>query len=1146
MRRISTIGAIAAVAAVLGVLSAGALAAAPAPHWTIISQPAPSYFHAGDKGDFYEVIAVNDGGAATSGEITITDTLPAGVTATAVFASAQPAEKPHSFGGVEMGCPAVPLTGTVTCSTESSVPAGRIVVMKVDVEVPEGASGSLANSATVAGGGASPASASNSTPVVAPSQTVPYGVSLVSDISSADGELDTQGGSHPLAFTTLLAFDVGSVVTSGIGGECESGGAQTPSCAQSGPESKEVEVALPPGMVGNPTAIPRCSQAEFHQNTFRGCPADTQVGAAYLFFYGAGNHMQYSPIYNIEPPEGQPAELGFSVSLFGHEPMFFHVRSDGDYGLTADVSNITEQDPVRAAAFTIWGVPAAEVHNEMREAQNNCDPSLGCASGLSAKPFLRLPTSCTGSPTLGLASDSWQAPESLPATLATAQLPAMTGCESLSFEPVFTVVPSSDQPAAPAGYSLHLQVPQNEAPEGLSTSDVRDVEVAMPEGTTISPSSANGLVACSEAQFGAHSASAGECPAQAKIATARVTTPLLEKPLTGSLYVGVPECAPCSPEQSENGELVKLLLEVHGSGVVVKLVGHTRINQASGRVTAVFAENPQLPFDDLEVSIEGGPDAPLVNPGECGPVAAAARLTPWSSASSVSTPAPAFTIAGCAPPAFMPSLHAGATDTAQAGRFTGLSVTIARPDGQQDLRSVSVATPPGLLGRLAGVELCGSAQAESGTCAADSEIGSASVTLGPGSQPLTIGGGRVYLTGPYAGSPFGLAVVVPAQAGPFTLQGTTGLGTVVVRAGISVDPHTTALTVSSAAIPRELDGIPLRVQSVTVDVNRPNFVFNPTNCDPLRIGAAVTSYTGGSANPSTPFQAADCAALPFKPSFTASTQAKTSRLGGASLTVKVKQAPGEADIHKVDLQLPKALPSRLSTLRKACSEAQFDANPAGCPAESAIGTGTAVTPVLRAPLSGPAYLVSHGNAAFPDVEYVLQADERGGVVEIVLDGTTQIKDGITYSHFETVPDAPIDSFETTLPEGPHSVFTTIDPGATNLCAQKLAMGLTLVGQNGAVVKREPRIEATGCRYALTVSSHAIRHGVLVLHVVVPAAGALSAGGRGLRAASRSSAGRETLTLAVKRTRARALSSSVTLRFRATSGKRLARSLRVRF
>ncbi len=1142
--RRTAIASVVAVAAALGALCASAVATAP--HWTIISQPAPSYFHAGDKGDFYEVIAVNDGSAATSGEITITDTLPTGVTATAVFARAQQPETPHSAINGEMSCPTAPLTGTVTCTTENTVPAGKIVVMKIDVEVPEGASGNLANSVTVAGGGAPPATASNSTPLVAPSQTVPYGVSLVSDITGAGGELDTQAGSHPLAFTTLLAFSVGSVVTSGEGSECELGGLPTPSCAQPGPEAKDVEVALPAGMVGNPTAVPLCSQAAFHRNTFRGCPADTQVGAAYLFFYGPGSHMQYSPIYNVEPPEGQPAELGFSVSLFGHEPMFFHVRSDGDYGLTADVSNITEQDPVRAAAFTIWGVPAAEVHNELREAQDNCDPFLGCPSGLAPKPFLRLPTSCSGSLTLPLASDSWQSPEAQPATVATAPVPAMMGCESLSLEPQFTVVPSSDQAAAPAGYAVHLKVPQNEAPEGLSTPDVRDVEVAMPDGTAISPSSANGLVACTEAQFGAHNSSAGECPAQAKIATVRVATPLLEKPLTGSLYVGSPECAPCSPEQSESGQLVKLLLEAKGSGVVVKLIGHTRINQTSGRLTAVFTENPQLPFEDLEVSVEGGPDAPLVNPSECGPAAAAARLTPWSSTNAVSTPAPAFPTSGCAPAAFTPSLRAGATDSAQAGRFTGLSVTIARPDGQQDLRTVSVATPPGLLGRLAGAELCGSTQAESGTCPADTEIGSASVTLGPGSLPLTIGGGRVYLTGPYAGSPFGLAVVVPAQAGPFTLQGTTGLGTVVVRAAISVDPHSAALTVSSAAIPRQLNGIPLRVQSVTANVNRPNFLFNPTSCDPLRIGAVVTSYAGGSANPSTPFQATDCAALPFEPSFTASTQAKTSRIGGASLTVKVKQAPGEANIHKVDLQLPKVLPSRLSTLRKACSEAQFNANPAGCPAESAIGTGTAVTPVLRAPLRGPAYLVSHGNAAFPDVEYVLQADERGGVLEIVLDGTTQIKGGITYSHFETVPDAPIDSFETTLPEGPHAVFTTLDPGRTNLCAQKLALPLTLAGQNGALVRREPRIEVTGCRYALTVSSHAIRRGALMLHVVVPAAGTLSASGHGLRTTSRSAGGRETLALAVKQTRAGAQSRSVTLRFRAITGKRLARSLRVRF
>ena len=327
------------------------------------------------------------------------------------------------------------------------------------------------------------------------------------------------------------------------------------------------------------------------------------------------------------------------------------------------------------------------------------------------------------------------------------------------------------------------------------------------------------------------------------------------------------------------------------------------------------------------------------------------------------------------------------------------------------------------------------------------------VTAGAGSEPLEESG-RIYLTGPYNGGPFGESVVIPAVAGPFNL------GDVVVRGSIRIDPNTAQASIVSNPFPTVVDGVPVRVRTVNVEVNRPAFTFNPTDCDSQAVTATVSAAQGGSAAVSSPFAVTGCATLPFKPAFTVSTRGKTSRVDGASLVVKVAQKPGEANIHLVHLAFPKVLPARLSTLRGACTEAQFEANPSGCPAGSVIGSGTAVTPVLSVPLSGPAYLVSHGGAAYPDVVFVLQGDG----VTIDLTGATDIKKGIAYSTFETVPDAPVTSFEARLPEGPHAVFGANLPAKAkgSFCGRTLTVPTTIDGQNGAVVKQSTKLKVTGC------------------------------------------------------------------------------------
>ena len=398
---------------------------------------------------------------------------------------------------------------------------------------------------------------------------------------------------------------------------------------------------------------------------------------------------------------------------------------------------------------------------------------------------------------------------------------------------------------------------------------------------------------------------------------------------------------------------------------------------------------------------------------------------------------------------------------------------LSRESGSQHFGALNVSMPAGLTGKLAGVQECSDAQLAaaaaranpgegavelaSPSCPQSSEVGN--VTVGAGSGSPVLVGGHAYLAGPYKGAPLSLAIITPAVAGPFDL------GTVVVRSALFIDPVTAQVTVRSDAFPTILQGIPLDIRSVAISIDRPAFILNPTSCEPMSVTGQSISTTGQAANLSSRFQVGGCAGLAFKPSLTASTVGKTSKASGASLTVKVAQQPGEANIHKVDLTIPTVLPARLTTLQKACTEAQFAANPAGCPPESFIGTAKAVTPILGVPLTGPAILVSHGGAAFPDVVFLLQGDERGGVIRIELDGKTDIKKGVTYSRFETVPDAPITSFETNLPQGPHSVLSANG----NLCAGKLAIPTELTGQNGAKVTQSTALTVTGCPKAKTLT-----------------------------------------------------------------------------
>ncbi len=1053
--------------------AAEAQAAPAAPHWSILSQSEPSRFRAGDTADAYRLIARNDGAVATRGTVTLSDILPEKVAASELTARAEGANGSGSPRS-ELSCTALP----VACTYEEGASRGPLapgttIVMTIKVSVANDVQATeLENLAMVSGGGAASASTMQATSVGGTS--MPFALSyFTTELTDGSGEADTQAGSHPFELTASLAYGISSRELPSE----KNGGRESPLSTTS---AKDLEVALPPGLIGDPSAVPRCGQQEFQAQERLDCPVDTQVGTLTAYFYGTFPSAVF-PVYDVVPPPGQPVELGFTIAGIGHVPLFFQIRNDDaaghdEYRLAARLNNIPEAGPLQGAILALWGVPADGAHDLEREGTTGqgrqlqhefCKPKVDfkngeeerviCPSGVAARPFLTLPSSCQAKKLpVGVFTDSWQGQsEEFPSAGQTPPtLGPLTGCERLSFTPLLTVQPENPQAGAPSGYTVHLHIPQNEDPTGLATPDLKDAVVTLPPGTVVSPSAGNGLQGCSEEQFEVHRLATASCPAASTIGKVQIATPLLAAPLEGQVFLGEPSCEQaCSASDAREGRLVRLFVQAQGSGVTIKLVGSVAIDQATGDLTATFANDPQLPLEDLKLTLDGGPGAPLANASTCGvALAASSQLTPYSSETPVQQPSEPFELTGCTPPQFHPAFVAGTTNN-QAGAFSPTTVTVARADSDEDLQRIAVRLAQGLWAMVSQVQRCAEAQAQAAACAPQSRVGSVSVLAGPGADPLLLNG-SVYLTGPYEGAPFGLAIVVPAVAGPLNL------GTIAVRAALEVDPTTGALTISSDALPQSIDGVPLQIKTVSVDVDRAGFTFNPTDCNRLAIAGTLTSAQGATAAVSSPFQAANCATLAFKPKLTALTHARPSKADGAYLHVKVVSGSGQANIAKLKVDLPKQLPSRLQTLHKACPAGVFEANPAACPPGSVVGTATVVTPVLNNPLSGPAYLVSHGGEAFPDLEIVLQGE---GVL-LRLDGQTSIRRGITSSTFKALPDAPISTFDLVLAAGPHSALGANLPAKAkgSMCDQKLAMPVAITGQNGAVVKATTTIAVSGC------------------------------------------------------------------------------------
>jgi hypothetical protein len=921
----------------------------------------------------------------------------------------------------------------------------------------------------------------------------------------------TQAGSHPWGLTTTFEFATKS--------ELDGNPGQWPTR-----EPKNIVVALPPGFVGNPMAVPRCSLTD--ALALGECPSASQVGVYRVSWLGGKESI--GQIADVVPERGQSAEFAFlnpykiSAVLTGH--LVRIPASPGrpaSYGLTVVSGGIPTVQLYRVEA-TFWGVPSDPSHDLMRgltcsrvhhTETLSCYATGGIPSGVPAEPFLTLGTDCVdgGGPNGGgpvtLRANSWEEPEQY--VEATTSWPGLTGCDLLSFHPRIEAQPDTLLADEPLGLNVNLQVPLNEAPGALATSHLRDAIVTLPEGMSVNPGVVDGVRACEAVgpeginiegplseqpgPNGELQLAPGDCPDASILGTAEAITPLLPTPVKGHVFLARPDCGgagqePCTSHDAADGGLYRLYLELGGTGelaetgVHIKVEGRTTANLGTGQLTARFFENPQLPFSELRIHLNGGPRAPLASPPDCGRAVTMADFTPWSApgirpdGSSVpgigdAAPSSVFDVEGCAhPSAFAPGMTAG-TVSSQAGRFTPFALDLSRHDREQYVKGVQLHTPPGLLAMLSSVPLCAETRANAGACDESSKIGTTRVASGAGSHPFEIQGG-VYLTGPYRGAPFGLSVVTHAVAGPFDL------GLVVVRARIDIDQENATATITfdesgPYAIPQLVFGVPLRLQRITAVIDRPHFMFNPTNCNAEHVTAAISGSGGSVANVPIQFAAAGCRALAFKPRFHAVTSGHTSRAKGASLDTTLSYPSGpvgeEANIARVKVDLPRQLPSRLTTLQKACAARTFEGDPAACPAASVVGVVYATTPLLPVRLSGPAYFVSHGGEAFPSLVIVLQGDG----VRVDLTGTTFISKGITSSTFKTVPDVPVKTFELYLPEGRYSALAANG----NFCKSrgKLKMPTEFVAQNGLVLRRTTKIAVTGCEKAKRARSVA-RHG----------------------------------------------------------------------
>jgi hypothetical protein len=903
---------------------------------------------------------------------------------------------------------------------------------------------------------------------------------------------ETRAGSHPYSIVTGVNFNQA--------GEIEG----QPGLPVSDGDARDIRLELPPGLIENPSAVIRCSQDRFHtprvspfqeSRSGESCPPLSQIGVVEIRSSAAGGGSRTFGLFNLEPPPGFPAQIGFSP--YGVPVAFTpHIRElGGEYGSTLDLHNLSQKVDLYGFTTTIWGTPWAISHNGQRgECLDEDEPEFPfakCPVEQGTRPhdsfaYLTLPASCGAPLAFGIAASSWQQPGLVGASAlsrAASGAPAgLTGCDGLRFEPLTTAQATNPRASSPSGFDFTL-TPEEEAlthPERRVPSQTRKAVVTLPEGMTVNPSLAAGLSSCSAAGYAAEAATSAfgaGCPETSKIGSFTVRSQLFDEVVNGAIFLATPDDRETGAPGAENpfDSLLALYLvaKIPARGVVVKVAGKLIPDLASGRLTATFDDLPQLPYSNLKLHFREGQRAPLVTPSACGAFATEVALTPWNDPGAVTRSAPQFTIAkgigageacptGAVPP-FAPGSIGGAL-SGGAGSYTPFYLNLTRSDSEQEFTSYSATLPPGLTGKIAGIPYCpdaaiaaakrrtGREEERRPSCPAASQIGRTVSGYGA-SQVLAYAPGKLYLAGPYNGSTFSVVAINSATVGPFDL------GVVIVRSAIRVDRRTAQVSIDSAGsdpIPHILSGIPIHLRDVRVYIDRPNTTLNPTSCDPFAVSSTLTgagtrfsdSSDDSTARPTNRFQVSNCSALGFRPRFGLSLKGGAERGQFPSLRASVRPRPGDANIGRAAVTLPRSLFLAQDHIGNVCTRRQFEDD--NCPRGAVYGEASAVTPLLARPLRGPVYLRSSDNT-LPDLVVAL----RGNGIAIDLVGRIDSFRGGLRTTFDVVPDAPVTRFSLTLKGGKRSILVNAD----DFCASPQRALARFVGQHNRGQVTHPVVRA---------------------------------------------------------------------------------------
>jgi len=908
-----------------------------------------------------------------------------------------------------------------------------------------------------------------------------------------DGSTASQAGSHPFALRVGVEFS--TKFDQGLGREVPDG------------MVKDLIVGLPTGFVGTAVGIPKCPTAQFLEKfgNFTACLDSTAVGTA-VTHLSAG--VFTTAVYNLVPPPGVAVKLGYFVYS---TPVTIEVdvKQGAPYNVVSALVNIPQTSPAFSGSLELWGVPASPVHNPYRGhclAGGEVPGELGstgiCETGAPEVPLFTLPTTCVGPVAASYATDSWEEqgaflptgePDLLDPNWATGEIfthdnlippnpQGMTSCSRLSFTPRITAQPTSRAAQSPTGLDFSLNVNDEglTSPTGLAQSQIEKAEVTLPEGFTANPSLAEGLTTCTEADLAretVNSEPGAGCPNESKIGTVEVETPLLEEPVSGSLFIATPY------ENLAGNSLLGIYMVIRNPklGIIIKQPLRVEPNTTTGRLTTIAEDIPELPFSHFKLHFREGTRSPLATPSLCGSYQTTAVLTPRSGGRPVTStdefeiisgPASGPCPSGGTPP-FHPGLEAGTINNA-AGSYSPFYLHLTRTDGEQEITHFSIKLPPGVVGKLAGIPFCsdagiaaaaartgphgGQEEIEHPSCPAPSEVGHTLVGAGVGPSLVYVPG-KVYLAGPYHGSALSIVAITAAKAGPFDL------GTVVVREALKVNPETAEVFIDATGsdpLPHIIKGIPVHLRDIRVYVDRPEFVLNPTSCERTSTASTVLGSGTNFASESddqpitvtSPFQAASCASLGFAPKLAISLKGGITRSANPALTAVVTARKGDANIGKARVTLPHSEFLEQGHIKTVCTRVQFAAgggNGEKCPAASIYGRAKAITPLLSEPLSGPVYLRSSSHK-LPDLVAALHSGE----IDIDLDGRIDsAKGGRIRTNFESVPDAPVTKFTLEMFGGKKSLLVN----STNICKGDHKAISEFTGQNGKVSDSGPAVKA---------------------------------------------------------------------------------------